>query len=113
VLSKADIRFQKADNRMRKISYKGLTPDQVKYIKALERFRQLDKELSEFWITCKRDKNRAADFQNMTEEELNLFDMIYNGHEKARKKMEKCAEKIDVEKTESIFMQLNTHSYSF
>ena len=49
----------------------------------------------------------------MSEQELDYFDYIYKGAEKARKQMEKLSEIVDVESTESIFMQMNVHSYSF
>ena len=112
-MSKSDIRFAQADNRMRKVSYRNLNPDEKKYIKAREKYQQFDKSLAHFWRTCKRTESGQADFQNMTEDELDYFDYIYKECEKARKQMESLAEKIDVDFALNKFLQTNIHSYSF
>ena len=111
--AKQNIRFARADNKLRKTTYKGLTPEQKRYIKAKEKYHQFDKELSKFWRDCKRTENGQCDFEHMNEQELDYFDHIYKGAEKARKQMEKLSEIVDVESTENIFMQMNVHSYSF
>lgn len=111
--NKQNLRFAKADSKLHKITYKGLTPEQKRYIKAREKYKQFDKELSRFWRNCKRTENGQCDFEHMSEQELDYFDYIYKGAEKARKQMEKLSEIVDVESTESIFMQMNVHSYSF
>lgn len=111
--NKQNLRFVKADRKMHKTTYKGLTPEQKRYIKAKEKYHQFDKELSKFWRDCKRTENGQCDFEHMNEQELDYFDHIYKGAEKARKQMERLSKIIDVESTENIFMQMNVHSYSF
>ena len=105
--------YEKADARMRKKNYKGLTDKQRRYIKALEKHRQCEKELSHFYRTAKRNQYGAVDFQNISDVELDLFEHLNRENEKALKSMERLEEQIDAEHTVEIFKQQNIHSACF
>lgn len=106
-------RYEKADIALRKVSYKGLTADQKKYVKAVERHRLMDKQLTSFYRKCRRTVYGAVDFVNMTDEELDLFEYLNKENERALKTMSQLEGKIDVNYTLSVFRQINTHSASF
>lgn len=108
-----NIAYQRAFNKQQKKSYKGLTEEQKKYIKAKEYYDLADKELNRFYSTCKRKESGSVDFENMEESELDLFEHLNKTKDKAYKTMSKISEIIDTDYTLNIFMQLNTHSMSF
>lgn len=106
--------YERADARMRKTTYKGLSDSERRYIKAVEAQRQFDKELSRFYRTAPRTVSGAVDWENMDEKTLDYFDHIYKGNEKALAKISKMeAAGIDGDRVKSIFLQLNTHSVCF
>lgn len=105
--------YQRAFLKQRKKSYRGLTEEQKKYIKAKEFYDLADKELIRFYSTKKRKENGSVDFENMDEYELDLFELLNKQKEKAYKTMDKLESVIDVDCTLSIFLQINTHSMSF
>lgn len=105
--------YERADVRMRKITYKGLTDAEKKYIKAEELRRQYEKELDRFYRTAPRI-NGAVDWDSLDEKTLDCFDHIYKAHEKALAKLSIMEDAgIDGDRAKSIFCQLNTHSASF
>ena len=108
-----NLAYQKASRKLQKVSYKNLSNDEAKYIKAKQRFEQLDKRLSYFYSHCRRKDNGAVDFENMSEQELDLFEEMNKEREKTLKTMSKLEDKIDVDKALTIFLQSNTHSMSF
>lgn len=105
--------YQVAFRKQMKTSYKGLNPKEKKYIKAKEKFEDMDKALNSFYAHCARTKTGAVDFENMSEEELNHFEYWNKEKEKAMRTMDNLENEIDVEYTLSVFLQINTHSVSF
>lgn len=108
-----NIAYEKAFRKQLKTSYKGLSDNQRNYVKAKELFEQMDKGLSDFYTHCKRTAMGAADFQNMSEQELDLFEHLNKQKEKAMRTMSRLEDVIDVDLTLNIFRQINTHSMSF
>ena len=105
--------YERADARMRKTTYKGLTDAERRYIKAEEQRRQYEKELDRFYRNAPRI-NGAVDWQSMDVETLDYYDHIYKAHEKALAKLSKMEDAgIDGDRVKNIFMQINTHSASF
>lgn len=105
--------YQKAFRKQQKTSYKGLDENQRKYIKAKERFEQMDKSLNYFYSNCKRTELGAVDWGSLSEEELNNFEFENKEKDKALAIMSELETVIDVEYTLNVFMQINIHSMSF
>lgn len=108
-----NIAYIKAFQKQQKVSYKGLNDAQKKYIKAKEKFEQMDKALNSFYSSAKRTLNGAVDFANLSNDELDAFDFWNKEKEKAMKCMDRFEKIIDVDYTLSLFLQINTHSMSF
>lgn len=108
-----NLAYQKAFRKQQRVSYKNLNENEKKYIKAKEKFEQMDKWLNYFYSHCRRLENGSVDWDNLTDEELNTFDFVNKEKEKALSKMSKLEDVIDVEYTLNVFMQTNTHSMSF
>ena len=107
------ITYQKAFRKQLKTSYKGLDDNQKKYIKAKEKFEQMDKALNYFYSHCKRLNNNAVDWDSLTDKELDNFEYWNKEKDKALSVMNKLETIIDVDYTLSYFLQINTHSMSF
>ena len=105
--------YERADAKMRKTTYKGLTATEKKYIKAEESRRQYEKELDRFYRNAPRI-NGVVDWSSMDEKTLDYFDHIFKGHEKALAKLSKMEDAgIDGDRVKNIFCQINTHSANF
>lgn len=50
-----NIAYIKAFQKQQKVSYKGLNDAQKKYIKAKEKFEQMDKALNSFYSSAKKN----------------------------------------------------------
>ena len=109
----SNIAYQKAFQRQQKKSYRLLNEKQKKYIKAKEKFEQMDKGLNDFYSSANRLSKGAVDFQNMTEDRLDYFNWLNKEKQKAMNVMDKLEKEIDVDYTLNIFLQINTHSMSF
>lgn len=108
------IRLQKVAQRQRKTSYKRLTSDQKKYIKAWERMEQFDKDLSRFWSTAPRLENHSVDWSSMDENQLDYFHYLDKEKSKAMRTMSKLEDAgLDTMLAFSVFAQLNLHGTSF
>ena len=106
--------YERADARMRKTTYKGLTEAEKKYIKVEERRRQYAKELDRFYRTAPRTEAGAVDWDALDEKTLDYFDALYKNEEQARAKLSRMEESgIDGDRVKNIFLQINTHSASF
>lgn len=70
-----NLTYQKAFRKQLKTSYKGFNNAEKRYLKAKERAEQLDKALGDFYSNAKRLENGAVNWKNMTEQELNYFDV--------------------------------------
>lgn len=105
--------YKKAFNKQLKTSYKGLDSNQKKYIKAKEKYEQMEKALNYFYSHCKRLNNNAVDWSAMTDKELDNFEFWNKEKDKALSVMTKLENIIDVDYTLSYFLQINTHSMSF
>lgn len=108
-----NLAYQRAFSKQQKKSYKGLTEEQRKYIKAKESYDLADKELNRFYSTVKRKESGSVDFDNMEEANLDLFEYLNKMQNKAYKTMNKLANIIDVDYTFNVYLQINTHSMSF
>lgn len=108
-----NIAYQKAFRKQQKKSYKGLTEEQRKYIKAKETYEMAEKELNRFYSTANRKENGNVDFENMSELDLDLFEHLNKTKEKAFKTMDRLENIVDVEYTLNMFLQINTHSMSY
>lgn len=108
-----NIAYQKAFRSQLKKSYKGLDDNQKKYIKAKEKFEQMDKALNYFYSHCNRLTNGAVDWDSLTENELDNFEFWNKEKDKALAIMNKLENIIDVDYTLTYFLQINTHSMSF
>lgn len=108
-----NLTYEKAHRKQQKVSYKNLSDNETKYIKAKQRFEQLEKGLSFFYSHCKRKENGAVDFENMSESDLDFFEEMNKEREKALRIMSKLEDVIDVDRALTIFLQTNTHSMSF
>lgn len=108
-----NLAYNKAFQRQQKTSYKGLDDNQKKYVKAKEKFEQMDKALNDFYAKAKRTHSGAVDFLSMNDDELNAFEYWNKEKEKSMRTMDKLENIIDVDRTLNIFLQINTHSMSF
>ncbi len=108
-----NLAYQKAFQRQQKVSYKNLDENQKKYIKAKEKFEQMDKALNYFYSHCKRLYNNAVDWNALTDEELDAFEFWNKEKDKALAIMNKLEDIIDIDYTLNVFLQANTHSMSF
>ena len=109
----SSLAYQKAFRKQQKVSYKHLDENQKKYIKAKEKYEQMDKGLNHFYLHCKRLENGNVDWNSLTDEELDVFEFLNKEKDKAFAKMSKLESIIDVEYTLNVFLQTNTHSISF
>ena len=105
--------YQKAFRKQLKTRYKGLDKNQLKYIKAKEKFEQMDKALNYFYSHCKRLNNNAVDWSALTDKELDNFEFWNKEKDRALSTMSKLENIIDVDDTLTYFLQINTHSMSF
>ena len=111
---KQDLRLEKVQTRYNKTTYKGLTTEQKKYIKAYELYQQTDKELADFYKYAKRNKSGCVDFDNMDESELDLFELLNKRHDKAYKTMSKLEDNgLNTDDVLNLHNAYNTHSVSF
>lgn len=111
--NKQNLRYKKVSARLnKKVRFDGLSNDEIKYIKTKIEYEQVQKDLNYFWNTAPR-KNNVVNWDKLTESELDYFDYIYQKSEKLLKKISSISDKINVEETESIFLQLNCNSVSF
>lgn len=111
---KQNIRMKKVCERLnKKVTYDGLSKNQKEYIITRNKYNQVDKELNYFYRTCKRNESNNVDWDSLSESELDYFDYIYKNSQKLLNKMIRLSEKIDVEQTESTFLQINCNSVSF
>lgn len=111
---KQNLRYQKVCKRVdKKIRYDGFTKDEIKYIKTKQKYNQIQKDLNSFWSTAPRKENNSVNWECMSEEELDYFEYIHKISEKLLKALSKLEEKINVQRTEYIFMQLNCNSVSY
>lgn len=113
--NKQNLRYAKVSaSQNKKVRYDGLSKEEIKYIKLTKEQNQMDKELNRFYRETKRNENGAIDWINLSEEELDYFDIIYKNNEKLLKKISKLSDTIqDTDKVLNIFLQLNTHSQSY
>lgn len=111
---KQDLRLEKVQTRYNKTSYKGLTTEQKKYIKAYELYQQTDKELADFYKYAKRNNNGGIDFDNMDESDLDLFELLNKKHDKAFKTMSILEDNgLNADEVLSLHKTYNTYSVSF
>lgn len=108
------LQYQRAFRKQQKTTYKGLTPEQKRYVKAEEERRQTDKALNDFYAHAPRLFNCAVDWNLLTEQDKDYFEQIYKRHEKAIKTMSRLESNgLDGDYTLNLFLQLNNHSVSF
>lgn len=111
---KQNLRVKKVCERInKKVRYDGLNQDQIKYIKTVKEYEQIDRELNNFYATCKRKSTGQVDWDIMSESELDYFDYIYKKSEKLLKRKSKLEEKINSDEAMRLFVQLNVNSVSF
>ena len=113
VLTVGNLQYQKAYRKQQKTTYKGLTTEQKRYIKAKERYTEMDKALAWFYSRCKRTETGAVDWNVLTEREIDDFEFWNKEKDKAYRQMSRLAEVIDTDLAETVFLQINTHSASF
>lgn len=112
--TKQNLRYKKVSERLnKKVRYDGLSKDEVKYIKSKKQYEQIEKDLNNFWATAPKKQNNSIDWESMSESELDYFDYMYKASEKLLKVLSKLEDKIDVDKTLNIFLQLNCKSASY
>lgn len=108
------LQYQKAFRSQLKTTYKGLTPEQKRYVKAEEERRITDKGLNDFYAHAPRSHNGAVNWQALSEQQLDYFEQTNKRHERAIKTMSKLEDNgLDGEYTLEVFRQLNTRSASF
>lgn len=109
-----NIQYQKAFRKQLKTTYKGLTPEQKRYMKAQEERQITDKALGDFYTHAPRTSNGAIDWNILTEQQLVYFEQINKRHEKAIKTISRLEDNgLDGDYTLKVFIQINTHSMSF
>lgn len=112
--TKQNLRYKKVSERLnKKVRYDGLSKDEVKYIKSKKQYEQIEKDLNNFWDTAPKKQNNSIDWESMSESELDYFYYMYKASEKLLKVLSKLEDKIDVDKTLNIFLQLNCKSASY
>ena len=113
--NKGNMRFQQISTRQNKrVRYDGLTPDQTKYIKAINAKKQADKDMNSFWLYAPRNESGSVDWNAMSEDELDNFEYINKKCESLSKKVLKLEHTgIDIDRTLDFFTQLNCHSVSY
>lgn len=112
--SKQNLRYQKADTTWRKTSYRGLTSDQKKMVKLVEKHRLLEKDLNYFWANAPRQENDAVNWDAMSSTQLDYFDFLNKESEKVSSSIDRLEDKgIDQDATMEYFMQLNIKSVCF
>lgn len=109
-----NLQYQRAFRQQQKTTYKGLTPEQKRYVKAEEERRITDKALGDFYAHAPRNNNGAVDWGALTEQQIDYFDEINKRHEKAVRTMSRLESNgLDGDYALNVFMQINTHSMSF
>lgn len=109
-----NLQYQRAFNKQLKTTYKGLTPEQKRYVKAEEECRITDKGLNDFYAHTPRSENGAVAWEALTEQQLDYFQQLNRRHEKAVRTMSRLEEGgLDGDHALKVFMQINTHSMSF
>lgn len=114
--SKTEIRLQRVATRQLKVSYKRLTPEEKKLVKALEGINQSELDMNRFWRThTKRDENNHI---ILDDKESELFKFLDDKHRSYSKKLDRIAiknnwsdEKID--QIWRLHQQDNCHSVSY
>lgn len=113
---KSQIRLNKVAQRQNKPTYKYLTDTQRKIVKAVERQRQTDKDMSKFYVIATKKyplhAHGGINFEIMSTDELDCFDRIYKAHERACKALHKFND-CEIDGAMNIFTQTNLHSTSF
>lgn len=108
------LQYQRVFRKQQKTSYKGLTPEQRRYVKAEEVRRITDKGLNDFYAHVPRFANGAVDWNALNEQQLDYFEEINKRHEKAINTMSRLEDNgLDGDYALNVFMQINTHSMSF
>lgn len=86
MVSRATIfRLDNVSNRLNKTKYNHLKPHEKTYIKLIEKKRQIEKELRDFWRYVKRDEHGRASQDN----EWDFYHMLDAGETKITKKIER------------------------
>jgi hypothetical protein len=111
---KQNIRMKRVCERVaNKTTYKGLTEQEVKYVKTVRQHQQIEKDLNYFYATCKRTETGQVDWDSMDDKELDYFDYIYKLSERLYKRKSNMEEKFDGDKVMKSFLQINNRSISF
>lgn len=109
-----NLQYQRAFRQQQKTTYKSLTLEQKRYVKAEEERRITGKGLNDFYAHAPRFQNGAVDWQALTEQQLDYFEQINKRHERAIRTMSRLEDNgLDGDKILKVFMQINTHSMSF
>ena len=106
------IRLEKVAQRQNKKSYKNLSEEQKKIVKAWERKEQHIKELDRFWRTAPRDENGAVAWDKMGDIEIDCFHYIDKELERQNKLLSKYTDE-QIDEALNFFKQTNIHSTSF
>jgi hypothetical protein len=112
---KQNLRYKKVCERLdKKISYKGFTDDEVKLIKAHEKYKICERTLNDFWKTAPRKSNNSVDWETLSEQELDYFEHINKESEKTLKRISKLEDKgLNSDTVMYNFMLVNVKSVCF
>ena len=105
-----------AHKKSLKKNYKHLNLIQKKIIKAIEKKELAEKELYStrgFYANAPRNENGGVNWDALTQEQNNLFNLLQNNLEKSSKYLSKFSEE-QIEKAQNIFKQTQfNYSQSF
>lgn len=113
-------RLKQVHQRSLKPSYKGLTKEEHRLIKLIERKEQLQKSLyghNGFYKDCPRNKNGSVCWEELTEKEQDFFSYHNKEHEKVIDKISFMEDKYNLDQDEVSkkfnSMQSNKYGGSF
>lgn len=110
-----NLRVKKVCERLgKKITYKGLSAQQVKYIKLKKGYDAAERELNFFYRNCKRTDCGIVDWNALNDGEIELFERLNRKHERLLESMSKMEDGgFDADSALKLFNQINCKSVCF
>lgn len=97
-----------------KITYKGLSAQQVKYIKLKRGYDEAEKELNFFYKNCKRTDDGECDWNALNDSEIEWFECLYRKHKRLFDSMSKMEDSgFDADSALRLFGDINNRSICF
>lgn len=110
-----NLRVKKVCERLgKKITYKELSAQQVKYIKLKKCYDEAEKELNFFYRNCKRTDCGMVDWNALNDSEIELFECLNRKHGRLFDSMSKMEDSgFDADSALRLFGEINNRSVAF